>query len=195
MSLSKTRRYASPDRIEEIVFPEHLYGQLMAHGRRKLSRQYLPDEERERKAYGLVGARLDDRVAEVTHVVPLLKNQRSSDPELCDYFDELMDEVAVPSETPNARRGWVTDPREVLQAEREFDATGSVLLGGYHMHRVAWDGDPLRDTCTGLDTRLAESSGMWMFILSLVDPDEPILRTFFEGCNDREAVVRLRPGP
>lgn len=162
----------------------------MGHGRRKLAREYLPGEEPEGKAYGLVGGRRLGAVAEVTHVVPLLRNRRS-DAELISYVDGLMDEVAVPSETPNDRRGWVTDPREVLAAERQFDACGSVLLGGYHMHRVPWDGDPLRDTCTELDTRLGEASGLWMFILSLVDPEDPILRTFFEGRNDHETVIRL----
>lgn len=178
------------DRLEELYFPRHLYWRMLAHARRKLARQYLAGEERERKAYGLVGARLIGAVAEVSHVVPLLRNRRS-DPEMCSYVDELMDEVAIASETPNDRRGWITDPREVLAAEREFDAAGSVLLGGYHMHRVAWEGDPLRDTCTELDTCLAEGSGLWMFILSLVDPDRPVLRTFFEGRNDQEAAIRL----
>ena len=72
-----------------------------------------------------------------------------------------------------------------------MDQAGSVLLGGYHMHRVAWDHDPSRDTCTEIDTRLADSSGLWVFILSMVDPDNPVLRAFFEGHNDKEAPVRL----
>lgn len=190
MKTMKTMKYTALDRLEEIWFPKHLYWRLVGHARRKLAGQYLPGEERERKAYGLVGAHLHGAVAEVDHVVPLLCNRRS-DPEIRPYVDDLMDEVAVASETPLDRRGWVTDPREVLRAEREFDAAGSVLLGGYHMHRVAWVGDPLRDTCTELDTRLAEGSGLWMFILSLVDPDRPVLRTYFEGRNDQEAAVRL----
>lgn len=186
----KSMQRTALDRLEEIYFPKHLYWRLIGHARRKLAQQYLPGEERERKAYGLVGGHLHGAVAEVDHVVPLLRNRRS-DPEMRPYVDQLMDDVAVASETPLDRRGWVTDPREVLEAERQFDATRSVLLGGYHMHRVAWQGDPLRDSCTQLDTCLAEGSGLWMFILSLVDPDRPILRTYYEGRNDQEAVVRL----
>ncbi len=71
-----------------------------------------------------------------------------------------MDELAVRSETPLDRRGWVSDPQETLEAERLFDADGAMLLGGYHMHRVAWDHDPVRDGCTEVDTELAAGSGL-----------------------------------
>ena len=183
----------SPDRSlagVEIFFPDHLYWSLVAHARRKLRAEYLPGEERERKAYGLVGARLYDAAAEVTAVFPLSRNLRD-DPLLKPYLDRIMEEVAVRSETPLERRGWVTDPREVMEAERRFEDQGAVLLGGYHMHRVPWAHDPLRDTCTEVDTRLAEGSGLWVFILSMVNPDELRRRAFFEGHNDREAPVRL----
>ncbi|HEV2766416.1 MAG TPA: hypothetical protein VGV63_01760 [Acidimicrobiales bacterium] len=182
--------------IDEVAFPEHLYDQLVGHARRKLSGAYRPDEEHAPKAYGLVGGRLADGLAEVTHVVPLLRNQRDQ-PHLKPVVDRVMDQLAVPSETPLDRRGWVSDPREVLAAEELFDRAGASLLGGYHMHRVPWDHDPRRDGCTEVDTELASGSGLWMFILSMVDPENPILRAYFEGDNAREAPIRLnRPsGP
>ena len=176
--------------VEEVFFPQHLYWQLVNHARRKLAERYLAGEEPERKAYGLVGGRLVGHAAEVTHVFPLVRNLRY-DPQFRLYVDELMAEVAVSSETPLERRGWVADPGEVRDAERQLDAAGSVLLGGYHMHRVPWPDDPCRDTCTQVDTRLAERSGLWVFILSMVDPDNVVLRAFFEGSNDKEAPVRL----
>ena len=95
----------------------------------------------------------------------------------------------MPSETPLAGRGWATDPRELLAADLAFDAAGSVLFGGYHMHRVPWKHDPLRDRCTEVDRDLAAGSGLLMFILSVVDPDRPILRAYFEGDNDDERGV------
>jgi hypothetical protein len=87
------------------------------------------------------------------------------------------------------RRGWVAHPDEIRSAELACDAAGATIFGSYHMHRVAWSHDPIRDTCTELDTRLAEGSGLWMLILSMVDPERPVLRAFFEGRNDHEAAV------
>ncbi len=178
------------DGIEELFFPTHLYWQVVAHARRKLSDQHLPGEEQLRKAYGLVGGRLYSASAEVTHVFPLTRNLRD-EPHIKPEMDRLMQEVAVRSETPLDRRGWVTDPAEVMKAERECDQSGAVILGGYHMHRVPWDHDPTRETCTEVDGRLAAGSGLWMFILSMVDPDKPVLRAYYEGCNDKEAPIRL----
>lgn len=178
------------NQVEEIFFPKHLYWQAVDHARRKLTGRYLPGEEEAPKAYGLIGAQLFHYSAEVTHAIPLSKNLRDQE-HLKPEMDRVMAEVAVPSETPLERRGWVTDPREVMRAEDEFDRVGSVLLGGYHMHRVAWDHDQRRDTCTEVDATLAEGSGLWMFILSMVDPEWPVLRAYFEGRNQDEAPIRL----
>ncbi|HEX2046136.1 MAG TPA: hypothetical protein VHF27_00120 [Acidimicrobiales bacterium] len=173
-----------------VVFPAPLYASVVEHGRRKLAGAWEPDEEQAPKAYGLVGARVEGSTATVIDVVPLRNNLRARD-EYKDEVDRLMDELAVPSETPFDRRGWVADPREVLAAERRFEAGGAVLLGAYHMHRVAWPDDPRRDTCTALDTALARGSGLWAFILSMVDPVQPVLRAFFEGDNHREARISV----
>jgi hypothetical protein len=173
-----------------IVFPARLYADVVEHGRRKLAGHWEPDEEQAPKAYGLVGARNEGETATVTDVVPLRNNLRARE-DYKDEVDRLMNELAVPSETPFDRRGWVADPLEVLAAERRFDERGAVLLGAYHMHRVAWPDDPRRDTCTALDTALARGSGLWAFILSMVDPERPALRAFFEGDNRQEARIAI----
>lgn len=179
--------------IAEIRFPPALYAALVDHGRRKLTGQWQRGEEQAPKAYGLVGGRVDDDRVVVTHVIPLRTNLRDR-PDLKADVDRLMDEVAIPSETPNARRGWVADPLEVLGAERACEAGGSTLFGAYHMHRVAWPQDPLRDSCTAIDRCLAQDSGLWALILSLVEPDRPRLRAFFEGDNAAEAAIRVDRG-
>ncbi len=176
--------------VVDVVFPPQLYDAVLQHGRRKLSGRWEPGEEQAPKAYGLVGARKRGGTATVTHVVPLRNNLRDR-PDVKAAMDRLLAKLAVPSETPLDRRGWVADPREVLAAERRCDATGSVLFGAYHMHRVAWPHDPRRDTCTGLDTALATGSGLWAFILSMVDPERPVLRAFYEGDNRREARIHV----
>ncbi len=176
--------------LEHILFPTPLYERLVEHARRKLARSYLEGEEQAPKAYGLVGGRLMEGYGEVTHVVPLLRNQRD-EPHLKPVLDQVMNELAVPSETPLAGRGWATDPRELLAADLAFDAAGAVLFGGYHMHRVAWAHDPRRDSCTEVDRDLAEGTGLLMFILSVVDPDRPVLRAYFEGNNGDERPVRV----
>jgi hypothetical protein len=180
--------------IEEIFFPELKFEELVAHARRKLSGNYLPAEEPEPKAYGLVGARLSAHAAHVTHVVPLVRNLRYR-PDVKAHVDVVMKELAIPSETPLERRGWVADPREVLEAELFFDQVGVSLLGSYHVHRVAWTHDADRQTCTEVDARLAKGSALWVFILSMVDPARPVLRAFFEGRNELEAPLRLGTAP
>jgi len=174
--------------IAHIGFPGVRYDELVEHGRRKLGGRWVEGEEQAPKAYGLVGGRIHGAWVEVTHVLPLRNNLRDR-PDLKAHIDRMMTEWAVPSETPMDRRGWVADPREVMAAERTCDEAGSTLFGAYHMHRVPWPDDPLRDSCTALDRGLAEDSGLWTLILSLVDPSVPRLRAFFEGDNDREAVI------
>ncbi len=178
--------------IREIAFPAEAYARLVDHARRKLREEYLPGEEQERKAYGLVGGRLAGSRADVTHVCPLVTNLRYA-PAVKPWIDAQLDEVAIPSETPLDRRGWVADPAEVMRAERACEAGGSELFGNYHMHRVPWESDPRRDTCTEIDTRLAEGCGLWVLILSMVDPERPILRAFYEGDNHAEARVTVAP--
>jgi len=179
--------------IAEITLPDALYAKLVDHGRRKLGGRWVEGEEQAPKAYGLVGGRISGPTVEVTHVLPLRNNLRDR-PDLKAHVDRLMAEMAVPSETPMDRRGWVADPREVMAAERTCEEAGSTLFGAYHMHRVPWPEDPLRDACTALDRGLAEGSGLWALILSLVDPERPRLRAFFEGSNDREAAIRVGGG-
>lgn len=176
-------------RVRTIAFTLAEYGELLGHAQRKLCGEYMPGEEAERKAYGLLGGRWREDCLEVTHVFPLRGNLRS-EPQFRPAVDRLMAEVAVPSETPMERRGWVAHPDEVRSAEDACDSAGALIFGSYHMHRVPWSHDPIRDTCTELDTRLAEGSGLWMLILSMVDPNRPVLRAFFEGRNEHEAAVR-----
>lgn len=179
--------------IAEIRFPLALYDAVVDHGRRKLSGRWHSGEEQAPKAYGLVGGSLRERQMTVTHVIPLRNNLRDR-PDLKVDIDRLMEAVAVPSETPMDRRSWVADPREVMAAERSCEETGSLLFGAYHMHRVAWAHDQLRDTCTDLDRALARDSGLWALILSLVDPAQPRLRAFFDGDNSAEAAIRIDRG-
>lgn len=179
---------SSLEQIEEILFPEAELHVLLEHCRRKLRGEYLPDEVPERKAYGLLGGRIQGRRIRVGRVVPLCRNLRDRDSNR-EMMNVRMREHAVPSETPFERRGWVADPKEVMDADRVLGEEGLILFGTYHMHRVAWEHDPLRDTCTEIDRVLAQGSGLWTFVVSLVDPGRPIVRAFFESRNEREVPI------
>ena len=96
---------------------------------------------------------------------------------------------AVPSETPLSKRGWVAAPEELLKVIRGIQQENLLLLGSYHMHRVAWPDDPLRDTPTTLDTVLGAESNMLVFIISMVNSEEPLIRAFYEGKPDREIPI------
>ena len=104
-------------------------------------------------------------------------------------MDTAMDRHATPSTTPFSQRGWVAHPAELDSALNSLRQQGMRLVGNYHMHRVAWEHDPLRDEPTELDTVLGRASRMFMFIISMVRPERPIIRAFFEGIKELEIPV------
>lgn len=175
-------------RIASVCVPAAQYATVVAHARRKLQGDYHAGETPERKAFGLVAGWLSGDRAEVTRIFPLARNMRHQ-PCARHEMDAVMAALAVRSETPLVKRGWVADPAEVLAAHRWCEETGSVAFGAYHMHRIAWPHDLLRDTCTAVDTALARRSGLWVLVVSMVNPARPIVRAFFEGDNAREARV------
>jgi hypothetical protein len=107
-------------------------------------------------------------------------------------MDQLMAQHAIPSETPLSKRGWVADPEELHEITRNIQEANLLLLGTYHMHRVAWPDDPLRDRPTTLDTILGADSNMMMFIISMVKSEEPLIRVFYEGKPDKEIPIVIR---
>jgi hypothetical protein len=117
--------------IEEIRISDNHYRSVVAHGLRKLEGDYRPDETPERKAYGLLGGRPQGVHVDITHVFCLARNARY-EPAYRQQMDELMTSLAVPSETPLERRGWLTDPDELLAAERRCDAEHAVIFASDH---------------------------------------------------------------
>lgn len=170
---------------KRIILPDIHWQSIIEHCRRKLAEQYLPDEACERKAYGLIAGRGDKNILTVQKSIPLLKNARFQEP-YKKYIDQAMDEHAYPSETAAAQRGWVADPEELFGIIRECRRDGLEIFGSYHMHRVAWKHDPLRDTPTSIDTALGQESRLFMFIISMVDPVRPTMRVFYEGNQNQE---------
>ncbi len=167
--------------IKSILFLKMCRDDLLAHCRRKLAEDYLPDEKHERKAYGLVGGQRHGGQMVVAKIFPLRKNVRKDD-----QYDEEMTKAmyahGIASKTPFERRGWVADPKELYDIYQEADQLGLELFGNYHMHLVPWPpDDPIRDTPTGIDTVLAKDSNMTTFIISMVDPDKPVIRAFYES--------------
>lgn len=175
-----------------IVVPRPHYASVVSHVVRKLSGYYIDGETPEPKAFGMLAGSCDSDRIEVTAVFPLLRNMRRDD-RYRDDMDEMVGEHAIPSETPDSQRGWIADPVELMAIDDACDAHGWLLFGNYHTHRVAWEHDPRRDTCTHLDRTLASGSGQWVFIVSAVDLRQPTLRAFYEGDNAHEATIRLAP--
>ncbi|MBU0481800.1 MAG: hypothetical protein KKG47_11945 [Proteobacteria bacterium] len=173
-----------------ILMPKHIYLAMVTHCFRKLSGEYLENEIREAKAFGLIGGIRNDRGYEIRACLPLLKNVRT-DSDQCDFMDGIMAEHAIPSETPLEKRGWVADPGELMSCTRKLRELDCILLGTYHMHRVAWEHDKTRDTPTKLDTILGKGSRLLMFIISMVDPERPILRAFSEGDIREEIPIQI----
>jgi hypothetical protein len=179
------------ERVAAIVLTEAQWEAVLAHAYRKLEERYEPGETREQQAFGLLAGRLDDGRLVTTRVVPLRRNLRG-DPRHGSAVDAVVHELATPSRTPLGQRGWLADPRELLAAHARCDAEGTLVFASYHMHRIPWSHDPLRDTPTPLDTALSADQGLWMLIVSMVDPARPRVRAFWEGCREREAQVIVR---
>jgi hypothetical protein len=171
-----------------IIFPEDRLQILFNHCRRKLSEQFIQDETRERKAFGLIAGTKNDLTFTVEKCLPLIKNVRAQEP-YNEFMDQVIAQHAIPSETPLSHRGWIAEPAELLGKIKQIQQNSLLLLGTYHMHRVAWPDDPLRDTPTTLDTVLAADSSMLLFIISMINPAEPIIRAFYEGNLEREIPI------
>ena len=174
-----------------IIFPKDHLHSLYDHCRRKLTENYLDQESRERKAFGLIAGCPEGQDLVVAQCLPLMNNARQLEP-YREFMDGIMTQHAIPSETPLSKRGWVADPEELLEKTRNIQEADQLLLGTYHMHRVAWPEDPLRDRPTTLDTILGAESNMLMFIISMVKSDEPLIRAFYEGKPDKEIPIVVR---
>jgi len=174
-----------------IVFPAGQLNTVFAHCRRKLSENYLGNETPERKAFGLIAGYQSDLDLTVVKCMPLKKNARQVEP-YKKFMDRVMEQHAVPSETPFSKRGWVADPEELMKKIKALQKENLMLLGIYHMHRVAWPDDPHRDTPTTLDTVLGAGSEMLIFIISLVKSEKPLIRAFYEGRPDSEIPIVVK---
>ena len=160
---------------------------LLEHCLRSL-KAFRDGQSDEGKAFGLIFGSVSGQVITVANCFPLQRNVRSQSP-YKDYMDRMMTEHAIPSVTPLDRRGWVADPAELFSRIKECRESGQVLLGTYHMHRVGWKHDNVRDTPTKLDAVLAKESGLLMFVISMVVPEQPVIRAYYEGIMDREVSI------
>lgn len=161
---------------------------LLNHCFRKLDKNYVENESKEQKAYGLVSGIFHKDYVSVESIIPLYKNIRTNMEEK-ENMDHLMNKFAIPSETPLDKRGWVADPLELMSAMKRCKEEKSELIGTYHMHRVSWEHDKLRDTPTVLDEELAKNTGLIMFIISVVNREYPIIRAFYEGDINQEIPI------
>ena len=172
----------------------HAHAHLRALGGIRTTKENLTEalegETHERKAFGLVGGRKSGSDFLAEKCFPLIKNVRNLEP-YANFMDQAMQDHAIPSETPFAKRGWIAEPEELLGKIRQFQQEDQCLLGAYHMHRVAWPDDPLRDRPTTLDTVLAAESGIFIYIVSMVDPTRPLIRAFYEADPAKEIPVLI----
>jgi proteasome lid subunit RPN8/RPN11 len=162
--------------------------EIIAHCRRKLNGDFIGDESAEKKAFGLVAGNKEDSRIIVKRCIALKKNARYQLP-YSEYMNKILAQHAISSETELDKRGWVADPQELMEVSRECQEQGLIILGAYHMHRVAWQHDATRDTPTELDGILAAGSRMIMLIVSMVDPVKPLMRAFYEGILEQEIPI------
>ena len=174
--------------IDRILLPEHIWEEIVAHCRRKVAGDFLPGESKVNRAFGILAGVRESSELQVRMVLPVKKNARNQEP-LKSFMDKMMEEHAVPSTTPLSKRGWITDPQEFKECLDRCQKKGLSIFGAYHIHVVPWEGDPIRDTPTRLDTLLVKDSRMFSFIISMVDIEHPSMRAFYEGKTEQEAPI------
>ena len=174
--------------IDRILLPEKTWEEIVTHCRRKVAGEFLPGETEVNRAFGILAGVQAGSELHVRKVIPVKKNARNQEP-LKSFMDKMMEEHAVPSTTPLSKRGWITDPREFKECLDLCKKESLSIFGAYHIHVVPWEGDPLRDTPTRLDTLLVKDSKMFSFIISLVDVEKPSMRAFYEGKIDQESPI------
>jgi hypothetical protein len=175
-----------------IELPRSCREEIISHCRRKLNGEFIGDESEEKKAFGLVAGNKEDARIIVKQCFALKKNARYQLP-YSEYMNRILAQHAIPSETGLEKRGWVADPVELVDVTRECQEQALTILGAYHMHRVAWRHDARRDTPTELDRILAAGSRMIMFVVSMVDPEKPLMRAFYEGIPEQEIPITVVP--
>jgi len=178
------------DNIKKIILFNNEKKLLIQHCLRKLNEFYEPSETREKKAYGLLGGKVENNFLYINYIKPLRVNFRSQYG-YKQYMDDILNKYAEASETPLSKRGWVASPDELESTFTECDKKNIELVGNYHMHRVAWKHDLTRELPTKLDYVLAKDSGFITFIISAVDLKNLIIRAFFEGDSDKEIDIQI----
>jgi hypothetical protein len=174
--------------IDRILLPQKVWEDIFAHCRRKVAGDFLPDESKVNRAFGILAGVQTGRELHVRMVNPVKKNARNQEP-LKSFMDKMMEEHAVPSTTPLDKRGWITDPEEFRGCLERCNKKGFSIFGAYHIHLVPWDGDPLRESPTRVDTLLVKDSKMFSFLISMVDIEKPSIRAFYEGRVDQETPI------
>ena len=176
-----------------IEFSQVCWEEIISHCRRKLNGKFIGDESAEKKAFGLVAGNKEDSRIIVKRCFALKKNARYQLP-YSEYMNRILAQHAIPSETGLDKRGWVADPQELVGVIEKCQEQALTILGAYHMHRVAWQHDAKRDTPTKLDGILVAGSRMIMFVVSMVDPEKPLMRAFYEGILEQEIPIAFVPG-
>lgn len=170
-----------------VKMPKSIYDKMLEHCYRKLEKKYYNNELKEQKAYGLLSGEVqEDKSILIKNIYPLYQNGRYENQE---KMDKKMKAFAIPSETPLGKRGWIVDNKEMGVILKDCIKNDTEIVGAYHMHRVSWATDILRDTPTTLDLELAKDSETIVVIISMVNPQKPIVRFFYEGILNKELKV------
>lgn len=98
--------------------------------------------------------------------------------------DSYVKKVYLLTNTDESREHFSMDPREQLKAIKDMRAAGYQLLGNFHSHPES----PSRPSEE--DKRLAYDSNIYYLILSLMEPEQPVLNAFII---DKEKNVSKEP--
>jgi proteasome lid subunit RPN8/RPN11 len=168
--------------IQSVRISDRNYRKIVYHCVRKLVGHYSDNETEEKKAYGVIGGKIKKDIAYIQQIIEFRNNYRNS-PDISEQMNQLIKDVAIPTQTSTEERAWVASPEEIFPITEYFEEKGLDLIGTYHMHHE------LGDAATDLDRHLGKDTDMIMFIVHIGKDHRASMRAFYEAVNEIDIQV------
>lgn len=179
------------DKINTVLISQSLLQEIYSHCDRKLASQWGENETHENQAFGLLGGYIEEHQAHIEDFIILKENFRTNKKYQL-QFTSLINQFATGGGLSIEKRGWISSPKETLQAMLTFEKASMSFLGGYHLHHEgSWKNGPSKQNCSELDKKLGEGTDELMFIVSVIDKGRAF-KCFYEGDVEREIKVIIK---
>ncbi|MBL1230066.1 hypothetical protein IW492_12565 [Enterococcus sp. BWB1-3] len=172
------------NKIKKILIDNKLYNQIIDNCQNDL----IENERDDHQSFGIIVGKINGVQAEVIQHFPLKRNYRLNS-NISQCYTQKLCELGYPGELQIERRGWVSDPIELIEVIKSCNELNLEFIGGYHMHHdESWSGPEDKRIPSKLDKELVKNSGEMVFVVSILKKERAI-RCFYEG-NEEIKIVR-----